>query len=401
MPRAKKNFNRSDFFARLPKEFFFLRSLNLPSRLLCDFYTCWPKIALRRQQHCLSAAPGLRGKREKGRSQIEFATLPAGWFFVSAQQNLLPSICSTASFYVLKKIAERVGGLLAYAELLREHFFGQRANSIKGKRLIGNFYPSTRLRHESTIPDSRLKPSSKPSQACIMSSSSDNELPLSAAEPRTPEKQPTPPPAPKRRRGKGKAKRDDGVAPQHFKLTDAERDLFVDYLRERPFMYEKKDKDYKDAPRRKREWEACANLVGRTVELLQGWLKSRRSMLGKTRSIKSKSGSGSEPLPPSLQWVYDNLSFMSAGVGVLHSETLGPRRGVPGSPFADEADLEEPGPSKRPRHAAPSSSASGAHSSTPLEHQSRVHEWPSSKSPTCTSAEKCCGHLCTQLDEMH
>ena len=87
LPRAKKNFNRSDFFARLPKEFFFLRSLNLPSRLLCDFYTCWPKIALRRQQHCLSAAHGLRGKREKGRSQIEFAALPAGWFFVSAQQN--------------------------------------------------------------------------------------------------------------------------------------------------------------------------------------------------------------------------------------------------------------------------------------------------------------------------
>ena len=84
--------------------FFFFRSLNLPSRLLCDFYTCWPKIALRRQQHCLSAARGLRGKREKGRSQIEFAALPAGWFFVSAQQNLLPSICSAASFYVLKKL---------------------------------------------------------------------------------------------------------------------------------------------------------------------------------------------------------------------------------------------------------------------------------------------------------
>ena len=77
---------------------------------------------------------------------------------------------------------------------IRDHFFGQRANSIKGKRLIDNFYPSTRLRHESTIPDSRLKPSSKPIQACIMSSSSDNELPLSAAEPRTPEKQSTPPP---------------------------------------------------------------------------------------------------------------------------------------------------------------------------------------------------------------
>ena len=103
LPRAKKNFNGSDFFARLPKEFFFFRSLNLPSRLLCDFYTCWPKIAVRRQQHCLSAARGLCGKREKGRSQIEFAALPVGWFFVSAQQNLLPSICSAAAFYVLKK----------------------------------------------------------------------------------------------------------------------------------------------------------------------------------------------------------------------------------------------------------------------------------------------------------
>ena len=192
---SEKEFQSKRLLCKVAQRFFFFfRSLNLPSRLLCDFYTCWPKIALRRQQHCLSAARRLRGKREKGRSQIEFAVLPAGWFFVSAQQNLLPSICSAASFYVLKKIAERVGGLLAYAELRREHFFGQRANSINGKRLIDNFYPSTRLRHESTIPDSRLKPSSKPSQACIMSSSSDNELPLSAAEPRTPKKQPTPPP---------------------------------------------------------------------------------------------------------------------------------------------------------------------------------------------------------------
>ena len=116
-----------------PKNFFFFRSLNLPSWLLCDFYTCWPKIALRRQQLCLSAARGLRGKREKVRSQIEFAALPAGWFFVSAQQNLLPSICSAASFYVLKKIAERVGGLLACAELLREHFFWSTCEQYKRK----------------------------------------------------------------------------------------------------------------------------------------------------------------------------------------------------------------------------------------------------------------------------
>ena len=57
----------------------------------------------------------------------------AGWFIVSAQQNLLPSICSAASFYVLKKIAERVGGLLAYAELLREHFFWSTCEQYRRK----------------------------------------------------------------------------------------------------------------------------------------------------------------------------------------------------------------------------------------------------------------------------
>ena len=100
---SEKEFQSKRLLCKLPKEFFFFRSLNLPSWLLCDFYTCWPKISLRRQQHCLSAARGLRGKREKGRSQIEFAALSAGWFFVSAQQNLLPSICTAAAFYVLKK----------------------------------------------------------------------------------------------------------------------------------------------------------------------------------------------------------------------------------------------------------------------------------------------------------
>ena len=105
---SEKEFQSKRLLCKVAQRFFFFFfvlfcSLNLPSRLLCDFYTCWPKIALRRQQHCLSAARGLRGKREKGRSQIEFAALPAGWFFVSAQQNLLPSICSAASFYVLKK----------------------------------------------------------------------------------------------------------------------------------------------------------------------------------------------------------------------------------------------------------------------------------------------------------
>ena len=257
--------------------------------------------------------------------------------------------------------------MLTYAELLREHFFWSTCEQFKRKatdRQLLSLHSTAARKY-----DSRFK-----TQAKFQAKSSLHHVKFLGQRAATvccraknPGEAAHPPPAPKRRRGKGKAKRDDGVAPQHFKLTDAGRDLFVDYLRERPFMYEKKDKDYKDAPRRKREWEACANLVGRTVELLQGWLKSRRSMLDKARSIKSKSGPDSEPLPPSLQWVYDNLSFMSAGAGVLHSETLGPRRGVPGSPFADEADLEEPGPSKRPRHAAPSSSASGAHSSTPLE----------------------------------
>ena len=101
---SEKEFQSKQLFCKVAqRSFFFFRSLNLPSWLLCDNYTCWPKIALRRQQHCLSAAHGLRGKREKGRGQIEYAALPAGWFFVSAQQNLLPSICSAAAFYVLKK----------------------------------------------------------------------------------------------------------------------------------------------------------------------------------------------------------------------------------------------------------------------------------------------------------
>ena len=165
-------------------------------------------------------------------------------------------------------------------------------------------------------------------------------------------------------------------------------------------MYEKTDKDYKDALRRKREWEACANLVGQTVELLQGWLKSRQSMLGKARTIKSKSGSGREPLPPSLQWVYDNLSFMSAGAGVLHSETLGPRRGVAGSPFTDEADLEEPGPSKRPgmqlhlhlhqgHTAAPLLSASHAYMNGPPAKAPRAHLLRSAAATSAPSWMRC------------
>ena len=223
-------------FLGCPKNFFFFCSLNLPSRLLCDFYTCWPKIALQREQHCLSAARGLRGKREKGRSQIEFAALPAGWFFFSAQQNLLPSICSAASFYVLKKIAERIGGLLAYAELLREHFFWSTCEQYKRKvtdRQLLSLHSTAARKY-----DSRFK-----TQAKFQAKSSLHHVkflrqraaavcyraknPGEAAHPPPPR-----PPAPKRRRGKGKAKRDDGVAPQHFKLTDAERDLFVDYLRE-------------------------------------------------------------------------------------------------------------------------------------------------------------------------
>ena len=84
---SEKEFQSKRLLCKVAQRFFFFfRSLNLPSRLLCDFYTCWPKIALRRQQHCLSAARRLRGKREKGRSQIEFAVLPAGWFFVSGNK---------------------------------------------------------------------------------------------------------------------------------------------------------------------------------------------------------------------------------------------------------------------------------------------------------------------------
>ena len=94
-------------------------------------------------------------------------------------------------------------------------------------------------------------------------------------------------------------------------LTNEQKEEVLDFLRDRPYMYDKGHPDYKDAPRRTREWVEFAERLGLEVDVALGWYCSMRTMLARAKKVKSKSGSGSMDLSRSLEWVWLHMSFMT------------------------------------------------------------------------------------------
>ena len=211
-----------------------------------------------------------------------------------------------------------------------------------------------------------------------MSSSDVSDL-SEAADDLDEQSQGLPPPSSAAPTGKGKAPR---KAPRRAGLTDEQKGAVLEFLRERPYMYQKSHSVYKDTARRKREWKELAESLGLALDVLETWYRSMRTMLGRVKKAKSKSGSGDFRLTFAMQWVWDNLRFMAPFIETLDSDTLGRKRKASDAPQSQslgsqpEEDPNQPGPSWRvPRPvaapparrapAAASPAASYARSSTP------------------------------------
>lgn len=181
----------------------------------------------------------------------------------------------------------------------------------------------------------------KPSQAPTTMSSSETETevqaPLTAAE----EEEMlalNPPAAQGSSRGKGKAK----LKP----LTAELKFIAIDFLKERPYIYDKAHPQYKDYPRRKREWTLLAEMLELTPEALSKWYKSVRVMLARVKRLKSKSGSGSS-ITEGLQSVEEQFGFITPFIHEMTSTVVGGKRKKSSGPSAASFDPEEPGPSRQ------------------------------------------------------
>ena len=79
-------------------------------------------------------------------------------------------------------------------------------------------------------------------------------------------------------------------------LTEDQKQDAIDFLRERPYFYNRSHSEYKDASKRNREWE-FADQLGVPVAVITSWYRCMRAMLGRAKKAKTKSGSADVRLP--------------------------------------------------------------------------------------------------------
>eukprot|EP00745_Piridium_sociabile_P015089 TRINITY_DN22260_c0_g4_i1.p1 TRINITY_DN22260_c0_g4~~TRINITY_DN22260_c0_g4_i1.p1 ORF type:complete len:409 (-),score=81.48 TRINITY_DN22260_c0_g4_i1:194-1420(-) len=200
-------------------------------------------------------------------------------------------------------------------------------------------------------------------------------------------------------RGKGRKKRAQQTPPKKYKLTAEQEAAVLDFLKERPYLYSKGHHDYKDPARRQRDWAALGESLGVEWKQLEGWYKSMRTLLGRAKKEKSKSGSGAD-LTPALRNVWEKMSFLTPHLSFLQSQRLGPgKRSAREALDADaELDPDQAGPSCNvPRRAAPSTSGTSDNPARPAVLPD-LRAGSSSGSAGAVSGGGCCGQLCTQLE---
>ena len=207
-------------------------------------------------------------------------------------------------------------------------------------------------------------------------------------------------------KGKGKVKVKGRKMSKQSVLTDEQKEEVLDFLRHRPYIYDKGHRDYKDSPRRAREWAEFAERLGLEVVVVLGWYRSMRTMLARAKKVKSKSGSGSMDLSRSLEWVWLHMSFMTPYIASLSADPVCYKR-KRAAPDPSETDTEldpgQAGPSQKAPCQASASSTSRTSAAPPAPGPSVQPVGSTPKAATDSSASStnnCCGHLCTQLGKI-
>ena len=144
-------------------------------------------------------------------------------------------------------------------------------------------------------------------------------------------------------KGKGKGKGKRGKKAVEGQLTEDQKQDAIDFLRERPYLYNRSHSDYKDAAKRNREWTEFADQLGVPVAVITSWYRciwamlgrvkkaktksgSARAMLGREKKAKTKSGSADVRLPRAQEYVWTHMQFLVPYISQISSVTLGPRK---------------------------------------------------------------------------
>ena len=85
-----------------------------------------------------------------------------------------------------------------------------------------------------------------------------------------------------------------------------------DFLRENDIICDIKKTDYRRVDKKAKLWEDQANVMGKSVEHLQGWFKSLRDT--HTRLHKNKSGDGIPEMTEREHWVKASFGFLKSVV---------------------------------------------------------------------------------------
>ena len=84
----------------------------------------------------------------------------------------------------------------------------------------------------------------------------------------------------------------------------------LEFLRENPFLYDKKRTQYQDRDLRNRIWDDQASKMNRPRDILEVWCDSLRTRYGKLLKDSKKSVSGTKEHSDRDNWVITQLSFL-------------------------------------------------------------------------------------------
>ena len=119
-------------------------------------------------------------------------------------------------------------------------------------------------------------------------------------------------------KGKGKGKGKSGKKAVEGQLTEDQKQDAIDFLRERPDLYNQSHSNYKDAAKRNREWKEFADQLGVPIAVITSWYRCMRAMLGQAKKAKTKSGSADVRLPWAQEYVWTHMQAPGRGRQLLN-----------------------------------------------------------------------------------
>ena len=95
-------------------------------------------------------------------------------------------------------------------------------------------------------------------------------------------------------------------------LTNDQKTLVCEFLRDRPFLYARENELYFDREKKNAAWQEIGDQVGYTAEAIAKYCKGLKDRFGKASAKQElPSGSGAVHFSPSDKWLLQNFSFFA------------------------------------------------------------------------------------------